>query len=101
MMDYRTTREPKSTRQLCLGEYIVESSGDTLLRVVGKNRNGQPELRRLEGPHAGSEVVATARYGRYWLVIPQDEAEERLIAGVLAMSQQTWANPRPTPSQHQ
>lgn len=87
-MDYQTNREAKSTRQLCLGEYVIEPSVDTLLRVVGKNRNGQPELRRLEGPHAGSQVVATARYGRYWLVIPQEEAEERLIAGFLAQTTQ-------------
>ena len=100
-MDYQTNREAKSTKQLCVGEYVVEPSVDTLLRVVGRNRNGQPELRRLEGPHAGSHVVATARYGRYWLVIPQDEADERLIAGLLAHVQQATTKPLATQVLHQ
>ena len=100
-MDYRTNREAKSTRQLTFGEYVTEPSGDTLLRVVGKNRNGQPELRRLEGPHAGSQVVATARYGRYWLVVPQEEAEERMIAGVLSQIQQAWPKAHVSQALHQ
>lgn len=91
-MDHQTVREAKSTRQLCLGEYVVEPSADTLLRVIGRNKQGQPELRRLEGPHAHSQVVATARYGRYWFVIPQAEAEERLIEGLL--TQRFKASPR-------
>jgi len=83
-MENQTVREAKSTRQLCLGEYVVEPSADTLLRVIGRNKQGQPELRRLEGPHAHSLVVATARYGRYWFVVPQAEAEVRLISGFIA-----------------
>lgn len=100
-MDYRTNRVAKSTRQLCLGEYVVEPFVDTLLRVVGSTRQGQPELRRLEGPHAGLPVVATARYGRYWLVVPQEEAEERLIANVLSESQQAWPKAHPIQGLHQ
>jgi hypothetical protein len=92
-MDNQTVREAKSTRQLCLGEYVVEPSADMLLRVVGRTKQGQPELRRLEGPHARSHVVATNRYGRYWIVIPQAEAEERLIQGLL--TQHSKASHRP------
>jgi len=82
----------KSTSQLTPGEYICQPGEDILLRVVDVRQRGNPLIRRLEGPYAGTTFTATQRFGRRWIVLPKEAATERLLVRLIAVVSQPRAD---------
>lgn len=76
----------KSTSELARGDYVMQPGENVLLSVEDVPRRGLPRIRRVEGPFAGTVFTATHRFGRRWIVVPQDEVAERMLARLLAIS---------------
>lgn len=79
------SRASKSTSQLKAGDFIVEPGINILLKVLGPTKSKKIELKRLEGPLAGSITEIGYSFGRTWHVVTAEEAEHRLLAALTSL----------------